>query len=133
MKNTGNETIVAKGVRVEGDFVVEGSIIIEGEVNGTISASGDLHIGVEAKVNADITAENAVVAGEVHGNMRIKSKLELLPSSKFSGELAAVVVSVGAGAQVNGTVRMGELEPVKATRGKRVGTPVETLTEEVSV
>lgn len=110
---------MARGVRVEGDFVVEGNIVIEGEVRGTISASGDLHIGPEAKVDADIKAENAVIAGEVRGNMRINAKLDLLPSSKFSGDLAAEVLSVGAGSQVNGTVRMGAEEPAKPVRGKR--------------
>jgi cytoskeletal protein CcmA (bactofilin family) len=118
-KNGGGETVVAKGVRVEGDFVVEGNIVIEGEVRGTIAATGDLHIGAEAKVEADIKAQNAVIAGEVRGNMKIASKLDLLPSSKFSGDLAAEVLSIGAGSQVNGTVRMGAEEPVKPARGKR--------------
>jgi cytoskeletal protein CcmA (bactofilin family) len=93
--------------------------VIEGEVRGTITASGDLQIGPEAKVDADIKAENAVIAGEVHGNMRINAKLDLLPSSKFSGDLAAEILSIGAGAQINGTIRMGVEEPVKPARGKR--------------
>ena len=118
-KNGGGETVVAKGVRVEGDFVVEGNIVIAGEVRGTITATGDLNIGAEAKVDADIKCENAIIAGEVHGNMRINAKLDLLPSSKFSGDLAAEVLSVGAGAQINGTVRMGAEEPAKPARGKK--------------
>ncbi len=118
-KPIGGETVVAKGVRVEGDFVVEGNIIIEGEVRGTITATGDLHVGEEAKVDADIKAENAVIAGEVRGNMRINAKLDMLASSKFSGDLAAEILSIGAGSQINGTIRMGAEEPVKATKGKR--------------
>ncbi|MFZ2681600.1 MAG: polymer-forming cytoskeletal protein [Patescibacteria group bacterium] len=118
-KSGGGETIVAKGVKVEGDFAVEGNIIIEGEVRGTINATGDLSVGEEAKVDADIRAENAVIAGDVRGNMRINAKLDMLPSSKFTGDLAAEVLSIGAGAQINGTVRMGAEEPVKPARGKR--------------
>ncbi|MDQ5952226.1 MAG: hypothetical protein QG626_353 [Patescibacteria group bacterium] len=118
-KTGGGETVVARGVKVEGDFIVEGNIIIEGEVRGTIVASGDLQIGPEAKVDADIKAESATIAGEVRGNMRINAKLDLLPSSKFTGDLAAEILSVGAGAQVNGTVRMGVEEPPKPARGKR--------------
>lgn len=120
---------MARGVRVEGDFAVEGNILIEGEVRGTINATGDLHIGVEAKVEADIRAQNAIVAGEVKGNMRIAQKLELLPSSKFSGDLAAEVLSVGAGSQVNGTVRMGPEEPPKPARGKKAVQQVQSETE----
>lgn len=123
-KAGGGETIVAKGVKVEGDFIVEGNIIIEGEVRGTISATGDLHIGQEAKVEADIRAENAVIAGDVRGNMRINAKLDMLPSSKFSGDLAAEVLSIGAGSQINGTIRMGAEEPAKPARGKKTVAPV---------
>ena len=112
--------MVARGVKVEGDFVVEGNIVIEGEVRGTITASGDLQIGPEARVDADIKAENAVIAGQVHGNMRINAKLDLLPSSKFSGDLAAEVLSIGPGSQINGNIRMGVEEPVtKPARNKR--------------
>lgn len=122
-KNTGGETIVARGVRIEGDFIVEGNIIIEGEVHGTISASGDLHIGPEAKVEADIKAENATIAGQVRGNIQVRSKLDLLPSSQFTGDLSAQILAVGAGAQINGTVRMGSEEPMKPSgKGKRVVT-----------
>lgn len=127
-KNTYNETIIAQGVRIEGEFIAEGDIVIEGEVRGTITTAGDLRIGDGAKVEADIRAQNAMVSGEVRGTMHITGKLELMPSSKFTGDLAVDVLSVGAGAQVNGTVRMGEevaqlVAPGK--KGKKAAEPEE--------
>lgn len=119
-KNTYNETVIAQGVRIEGEFIAEGDIIIEGEVRGTITTAGDLRVGDAAKVEADIRAQNAVVSGEVRGTMHILGKLELMPSSKFTGDLAVDVLSVGAGAQVNGTVRMGE-EVAQLGNGKKGG------------
>ncbi len=107
-KNNGGETIIARGVRIEGDFFAEGDIVIEGEVRGTIATSGDLRVGEEAKIEANIKAQNAVIAGEVEGNMRIEAKLELLASSHVSGDVTVQVLSVEAGAQVNGVVHMGE-------------------------
>ncbi len=117
-KNNYNETIIAQGVRIEGEFIAEGDIVIEGEVRGTITTAGDLRIGDAAKVEADIRAHNAVISGEVRGTMHILGKLELMPTSKFTGDLAVEVLSVGAGAQVNGTVRMGE-EVAQMTTGKK--------------
>ncbi len=119
MAKNGGETIIAQGVRIEGDITVDGNIVIEGEVRGTLSATGDLQVGEGAKLEADIKVENAVVAGDIRGNLRVNQKLDLLPSSKFSGDLGAEVLSVGAGAQMNGTVHMGAEEPVKPTRGRR--------------
>lgn len=117
-KSGGGETIIAHGVRVEGDFLAQGDIVIEGEVRGTIVTAGNLRIGELARIDADIKAENAVIAGEIHGNLRINGTLELLPSSKFSGDLVVTTLSVGAGAQVNGTVHMGA-DDVSAKRPKK--------------
>ena len=116
-KHSSEETIIAHGVRVEGEFVSQGNVVIEGDVQGSIQTAGDLRIGEDAKITADVTAANAVVAGEVRGNMQISGKLELLPSSKIIGDVTADVLSIGAGAQVNGRVTM-DGRPVGKTEKK---------------
>lgn len=125
-KNNGGETIIARGVRIEGEFFAEGDIVIEGEVRGTISTSGDLRVGQEAKIDADIKAQNAVIAGSVHGNMRIEAKLDLMASSRLSGDVSVQVLSVEAGAQVNGMMHMGE-EALAASKNskKKIGAETE--------
>jgi len=105
-KSGHEETIIAHGVRVEGDFVSQGGVLIEGEVSGTIQTAGDLRVGGEAKIRADVTAANAIVAGEIRGNVQIADRLELLDSAKMIGDLTASVLSVSPGAQINGNVTM---------------------------
>lgn len=118
-KHSGEETVIAHGVRVEGEFVSQGNVVIEGDVQGSIQTAGDLRIGEEAKITADVTAANAVVAGEIRGNIQVAGKIELLPSSKIIGDVTAAVLSVGAGAQVNGRVTMdGRPVGVKADKKK---------------
>lgn len=118
----GNETIIAQGVRIEGEFIAEGDIVIEGEVRGTITTAGDLRVGDAARIDADIRSRNAVISGEVQGTLRIAGKLELMSSSKVTGDIAADILSVEAGSQVNGTVRMGAEEaPAPAGRRRKAG------------
>ncbi len=117
-KHNGEETLIAHGVRMEGEFVSQGNVVIEGEMQGSINAAGDLRVGTEAKITADVTAANAVVAGEVRGNMHIAGKLELLATSKVIGDIAVEVLSVIAGAQVNGRITM-DGAPVKAAKVKQ--------------
>lgn len=105
-KNQGAETIIAYGVRVEGDFKSDGDVIIEGEVAGNIHTSGDLRVGDNSKIAADVVAQNAVVAGEVRGNIQIASKLELGASAKIIGDVLVDVLSVAPGAQINGKITM---------------------------
>ncbi len=113
-KHNGEETVIAHGVRVEGEFVSGGNVVIEGDVQGLIRTSGDLRVGDESKIVADVTAANAVIAGEVRGNITVSGKLELLATSKIIGDVAAEIISVLAGAQVNGRVTMDGTAGVKA-------------------
>ena len=105
-KHSGEETIIAHGVRVEGDFASQGNVVIEGDVQGTITTAGDLRVGEEAKITADVIAANAVVAGEIRGNVQISGKLELLATSKVIGDIVTDVLTIAAGAQMNGKVTM---------------------------
>lgn len=106
--NQVGETIIARGVRIEGEFFAEGDIVIEGEVRGNISTAGDLKIGEDAVIEADIHAQNAVISGRVHGNIKIDARLDLMASSHVSGDINARTLAVEAGSEINGMVHMGE-------------------------
>lgn len=138
-KTSSQDTIIAQGVRVEGNLIAEGNILIDGEVKGTIVTQSDLDIGVDARVEASIQARNATLSGVIEGNVRVEERLDMLASSKFKGDIVAGLLSVEAGAEINGTVRMGvEAEPQTiSTKPSRRGrsanaTPVESLDDSLS-
>ena len=114
-------TIIAHGVRLEGEFKSQGDVQIEGEVIGTVETSAMLSIGSEAKVKAGVKAANAVIAGEINGNVYIVNKLELKPTAKITGEVTCAVIVVEAGAKMQGNIKCGfesttktVTEPVKS-------------------
>lgn len=102
------ETIIARGVKLEGDFKSEGNVVVEGEVSGTLTAGNDLRVNEGAVINADVKTENAVVAGEINGNVKVIEKLELLATAKINGDINTKVLSITPGAIVNGKISMGE-------------------------
>ncbi|MBI4256774.1 polymer-forming cytoskeletal protein [Candidatus Uhrbacteria bacterium] len=111
------ETIIAQGVRVEGDFHSQGDVVIDGEVAGSVETQSALSVGETAKIHADVKAKSAVVAGEIVGNIFATEMLELLSTSHVRGDIVTGRISVAAGAQVNGRVSMGEEATVG--RGKK--------------
>ncbi len=115
-KHNGEETVIAHGVRVEGEFNSEGNVVIEGDVQGVIRIAGDLKVGEASKIAADVTAANAIVAGEIRGNLSVAGKLELLATSKIIGDVAAETISVLAGAQVNGRITMDGTAGLKSKK-----------------
>ena len=107
-QSANNETIIAQGVKVEGDFHSQGDVVIDGEVTGSLETAQALTIGERARIHANVIAKTAVVAGEVKGNMHVSERLELLATSVVEGDIQTENFSIASGAIVNGKVTMGK-------------------------
>jgi cytoskeletal protein CcmA (bactofilin family) len=105
--NTPAETVVGPSVKIQGDLNSEGDIRIEGAVAGKVKTSQSVHVGEAAKLNADIHAGNAIIAGEVQGNIKIASNLILLSTARITGDIACSILRVEDGAQFSGKCSMG--------------------------
>ncbi len=100
------ETIIAQGVKVEGDFSADGDVVIDGEVSGSVATEKFLRIGETAMIKADVKAHSAVIAGEVQGNILAGEMIELLATSCVKGDITTKRISIAEGAQVNGKITM---------------------------
>lgn len=100
------ETIIGQSVKLDGDFVGEGDIIVEGIVNGNIKTKKYLRIAENAQINAEIEAGDAFIAGIVDGNIHIENKLEITNTAKITGDIVTSLISVETGAIINGKCQM---------------------------
>lgn len=101
-------TVIAKGVRLEGEFKSQGDVLIEGEVLGNIQTDGQLTAGPESFIKAGVMASDAIIAGKVEGNLNIKKRLEIKATAKIKGDTVCQTVVVEAGAVMQGNIRSGE-------------------------
>jgi|JI8StandDraft_1071087.scaffolds.fasta_scaffold02365_4 cytoskeletal protein CcmA (bactofilin family) len=95
-------TIIAKGVRVEGDFSSDGNVTIEGELKGKLSTVGRLVVGKDAVIDGIVKAGSASVAGSVTGPLTVDEGLDLLATSTVKGDVSAKTLSVERGAKIDG-------------------------------
>jgi cytoskeletal protein CcmA (bactofilin family) len=102
------DTIVGPSVKIQGDLNSEGNIQIEGEVEGKINTSENIQIGQNAKVIAEMKAGNAVIAGEVIGNVHIAGSLILLSTANIKGDITCSVLRVEDGAIFSGKCSMSQ-------------------------
>ena len=101
-------SIVGPGMTFVGDCETEGTIRIDGRLEGSIRAGGSVMIGPAGVVTGDVHARDATVAGTVKGIVVAQSRLDLQETSRLDGEVFARTVKVGEGAVVNAAVHMGE-------------------------
>src|SRR3989344_2940689 len=107
------ETIIGPSVQVEGNFVANGDIVVEGVVSGNIKTAKNLRVGQNAKIFANISANSATIAGEVQGNVRIKETLELTSTSKVFGDVKTKVLNINTGASLHGKCQAGDEKQTK--------------------
>ncbi len=115
------ETIVGPSVKVEGDFASKGNVVIEGTVMGSVRTEKNLRVEEGASINANVSAQNVRVAGEVRGNVHVAGLLELTPTARVLGDVQTKTLVVAAGAILHGNCVMTEekIVPMKQASGKK--------------
>jgi cytoskeletal protein CcmA (bactofilin family) len=118
-EGTGEVTVVGKGARLEGNIVSAGSLRIDGQVKGKITADGDVAISPNSQVEADIQAQNVVVGGAFKGNITARAKAELARGGRVQGNITAKSLIVAEGAIFSGQSNMGGEAPSGEDREPR--------------
>ena len=116
----GVETIIGPSVKIEGNFICQGGIVIEGEVKGIVSTQGFLEVGDKAAVIADVDAKEAKVGGEIKGNIKVEGYLEITASAKISGDIEAGSLSIARGAAIKGKCLASHGDKTNGNKDKKI-------------
>ena len=92
---TSEVSVVGPGTRIEGTVVAAGSLRVEGEVKGKITAEREVTLSPKGRVEANIQAGSIVLAGQVKGNLAAKGNVSLPADSRLDGNIRAHNVDVG--------------------------------------
>ncbi|MEK9969392.1 MAG: polymer-forming cytoskeletal protein [Ferrovibrio sp.] len=99
-------SILSAGLTVNGDLNSDGEVQIDCLVNGDVTAVR-LAIGENAKVVGEVVAEHVLIRGEVIGRIRAKS-VELDKTAKVRGDIWHELLSIAAGAKIEGLCKFAE-------------------------
>lgn len=111
-------SILSAGLTVNGDLNSEGEVQIDCLVNGDVTAAR-LAIGENAKVVGEVVAEQVLIRGEVIGRIRAKS-VELDKTAKVRGDIWHELLSIAAGAKVEGLCKFAENPRENAVAGTKL-------------
>lgn len=112
MKPAEGSTVIGKSVTIRGELSGKEDLYMDGTVEGTITLQGSrLTIGPNARVLADLTAQDVVIYGLVEGNVRATGRIELRESAVVKGDIAAERLSIEENASIKGRVELSEAAP----------------------
>lgn len=103
----GGLSIIGPGMTVVGDLVTDGTLRVEGRIEGNVRVAGTVVIGKDGVVTGEIVAQDAVVSGTVDGSLTARSRIEVHASARVAGDLRARSMQLDEGAILNGSLAMG--------------------------
>lgn len=117
---------IGKGVEFKGTISYNGTVRIDGCLDGEIHTEGVLLVGEEAVLTAKVSAGTIVCKGKITGDIIAKEKIKLRAPAVINGGVKTPMLSIEEGVFFNGTLEMAEAnlrEVPRETGLYAVGTP----------
>jgi cytoskeletal protein CcmA (bactofilin family) len=102
-----NITLLAKGVVLKGEIHVEGTVRIDGRLDGEIQTKGHVIIGEDGLVQGTICAGTVVSSGRIKAKVTANERIQLLKTSTLIGEVLSPILIMEEGAKLQGATDMG--------------------------
>jgi cytoskeletal protein CcmA (bactofilin family) len=99
---------IQSGTSISGEVVSEGSIRIDGKLDGSLRTKGKLVIGSSGIITGDVICENANIEGKINGKIEVSEMLILKQSAFIEGDINTKKLVVEEGAIFNGKISMGK-------------------------
>lgn len=94
-------------MEIKGTVKFQDDLIVDGKIDGIIESTGNLTVGENAKLKAEIKTGTIVIYGKVHGNMTASDRVELKSSAEVIGDIKAKTLTIEAGAIFVGKSTVG--------------------------
>jgi cytoskeletal protein CcmA (bactofilin family) len=105
-----SDLLLGAGVEFDGKLTFKGTVRIDAKFKGSIITDDVLVVGEHARIEAEITCGTVIVHGEVKGNIKAKSGVELHYPAKVRGDIETPSLEVEKGVFLQGALKMTGLK-----------------------
>jgi cytoskeletal protein CcmA (bactofilin family) len=109
------------GLQIKGEISGNEDLKLDSRVEGLVSIGGfRLTVGPSAHLHADLVAREAVISGEVVGDISAADRIEIMKSASIVGDITTGKIVIEEGAYFKGGVEVG-------SNSAQIGTDLDTL------
>jgi cytoskeletal protein CcmA (bactofilin family) len=102
-----SRNVLSSDVEIKGTVKFTNDLVVDGRIEGEIQSDGNLTVGENARLKAEIKTGTVVVYGKVHGNVIANDKVELKATAEVVGDIKAKTLSIEPGAIFVGKSNVG--------------------------
>ena len=105
--DAGNQiNMIGKGAKIEGTLNVAGDVRVGGQIVGEVNVEKKLMVTAEGRVDANIQAGDADIAGRIKGDVVAKGSLTLRSTCVLEGNIKCTRLMIEEGAIYKGRCEM---------------------------
>ena len=102
-----SRNVLSSDVEIKGTVKFTNDLVVDGRIEGEIQSEGNLTVGENARLKAEIKTGTVVVYGKVHGNIVANERVELKATAEVVGDIKAKTLSIEPGAIFVGKSNVG--------------------------
>lgn len=115
---------IGEGTTFKGNLSFQGTVRVDGRLDGEIFTKDTLVVGKTAEIKADIHAGALAVGGTVQGNITAEKKIELHSGARLHGNISTPSLVIAEGVIFEGSCTMGKMrEKPAVTKPKEAPAP----------
>ena len=111
---------VGEEVTFKGTIRYQGTVRVDGRLEGEIYTDGNLIIGQKAVITAKVEAGTVTCQGRITGEILAKNRVKLLSPAVFDGSITSPLLSMDEGVMFNGSCNMSKKGERKGLGSKLV-------------
>jgi cytoskeletal protein CcmA (bactofilin family) len=103
-----NFTLLGKGADFKGVMSFDGTVRIDGRVEGEIYISGTLIVGEHAVIEGVVSVGVLMNSGKINGTVTALEKINILKPGVLIGDIRTPVIAIEEGSHFHGMCDMGD-------------------------
>ncbi|MCG3769330.1 MAG: hypothetical protein JW384_00452 [Nitrosomonadaceae bacterium] len=107
-QDTENFTLLGKGTEFKGVVSFDGTVRIDGRVEGEIYISGTLIVGEHAVIEGVVSVGVLMNSGKINGTVTALEKIHILKPGVLVGDIRTPVIAIEEGSRFHGMCDMGD-------------------------
>ena len=104
MDTTGSnsQSIITADAEVIGNIKTNGSLLIDGKVEGDVACGHDVAGGKTGSIKGNTTVNSMIVEGTIEGNITARERIEMKASTRMTGDVKAKRLAMEEGVAFSG-------------------------------
>ncbi|HTL84490.1 MAG TPA: polymer-forming cytoskeletal protein [Acidimicrobiia bacterium] len=112
-------SVIDAHLSIQGDIATDGTVRVDGRIDGTLHRADTLIIGAGGAVIGNIEAREVVVGGELTGDLSVRGRVEIQKTATVRGDIRAAAVGLEEGGTLHGHVIVHSLDAEMPVIGER--------------